>query len=63
VEDVDALAAELRVRGTKIRNPPTDPDGNVLWFGSDPKKGEPYGPFLDMHGRLRPALGRAEVCE
>jgi hypothetical protein len=27
-----------------------DPDGNVLRFGSDPRKGEPEGPFLDMYG-------------
>jgi hypothetical protein len=29
-----------------------DPDGNVLRFGSDPKKDEPFGPFMDMHGQL-----------
>jgi hypothetical protein len=34
-----------------------DPDGNVLRFGSDNKKGEPYGPFMDMHGRSWPPLG------
>jgi hypothetical protein len=27
-----------------------DPDGNILRFGSDPKKNEPIGPWLDMHG-------------
>jgi uncharacterized glyoxalase superfamily protein PhnB len=71
VEDADALAAELRERGTAIRHPPTnyywayemqveDRDGNVLRFGSEPKKGEPFGPFLDMHGRLWPAQGSGE---
>lgn len=66
VPDADALAAEYRERGATIRNPPTnypwayemqveDPDGNVLRFGSEPKEGEPFGPFLDMHGRLWPS--------
>jgi predicted enzyme related to lactoylglutathione lyase len=68
VNDADAFAAELRERGGKIRNPPTnypwayemqveDPDGNVLRFGSDPKAREPYGLFMDMHGRLWPPTG------
>ena len=59
--DVDALYQEFKAAGAKIRNPPTnyswalemqveDPDGNVLRFGSDPRKGEPDGPWLDMHG-------------
>ena len=71
VEDADALAAELQERGAKIRNPPTnyhwayemqveDPDGNVLRFGSDSKKGEPYGAFMDRHGRLWPTQGNGE---
>jgi predicted lactoylglutathione lyase len=58
---VDALHEEFKASGAKIRNPPTnyewaiemqveDPDGNVLRFGSDPKKDEPIGPWLDMHG-------------
>ena len=68
MEDAAAFADELRERGAKIRHPPTnypwayemqveDPDGNVLRFGSDPKKDEPYGPFMDMHGQLWPPLG------
>jgi len=68
VEDAEALTAEFRQRGAKIRHPPTnypwayemqveDPDGNVLRFGSDSKKDEPYGPFMDMHGQLWPPLG------
>ena len=28
----------------------TDPDGNILRFGSDPIPGQPCGPWLDMHG-------------
>ena len=65
VHDTDSLAAEMRAKGAKIRHPPTnyywayemqveDPDGNVLRFGSDTKKGQPFGPFLDMHGRAWP---------
>ncbi len=66
VTDADVLAAELTASGAAIRNPPTnypwayemqvqDPDGNVLRFGSDPRKDEPFGMFLDMHGRFWPA--------
>lgn len=65
VNDAGALEAELRARGAKIRHPPTnfswayemqveDPDGNILRFGSDSKKGVPFGPFKDMEGRLWP---------
>ena len=65
VSDADSLATEYAENGAKIRHPPTnypwayemqvaDPDGNVLRFGSDTKKDEPFGPFLDMHGRLWP---------
>jgi predicted lactoylglutathione lyase len=65
VRDTDALEAELRERGGKVRHPPTnypwayemqveDLDGNVLRFGADRKAGQPFGPFLDMHGRLWP---------
>ncbi len=75
VSDAESLAAEFRERGAKIRHPPTnypwayemqveDPDGNVLRFGSDPKKDEPFGPFLDMHGRLwPPSQASTIVCE
>src|SRR5450432_2469384 len=62
VSDADSLAAEYRGRGARVRHPPAnypwayemqveDLDGNVLRFGSDPKKDEPFGVFLDMHGR------------
>lgn len=60
-ENVEALHEEFKSSGAKIRNPPTnyewtfemqveDPDSNVLRFGSDPKKNEPIGPWLDMYG-------------
>jgi catechol 2,3-dioxygenase-like lactoylglutathione lyase family enzyme len=60
-KNVEALHEEFRAAGAKIRHPPTnyswalemqveDPDGNVLRFGSDPKKDEPEGEWLDMHG-------------
>lgn len=65
VGDADALHEEFRGRRARIRHAPTnyswayemqveDPDGNVLRFGSDTKQGEPFGPFLDMQGRLWP---------
>lgn len=61
--DVDALHEELVARGAKIRHPPTnyawafemqveDLDGNVLRIGSEPKEGQPFGPFLDAAGVL-----------
>ena len=61
VSDAEALWEELRAKGAKIRHPPTnyewacemqveDPDGNVLRMGSEPKEGEPFGEWLDMHG-------------
>jgi catechol 2,3-dioxygenase-like lactoylglutathione lyase family enzyme len=67
VNDAAAFEAELRARGAKIRHPATnyswalelqveDPDGNVLRFGSDPIKGQPFGEFPDMHGRLWPTV-------
>jgi predicted enzyme related to lactoylglutathione lyase len=62
VEDADALLAEYRRSGAKIRHQPTnypwawemqveDLDGNVLRMGSEPKKDQPQGEWLDMHGR------------
>lgn len=61
VEDVEALHAEYRTAGAKIRHQPTnyswaremqveDPDGNVLRMGSEPIDGEPIGEWLDMDG-------------
>lgn len=65
VNDADALAAELRAKGAKIRHPPTnyswayemqveDLDGNVLRFGSEPLEDQPFGEWLDMNGRVWP---------
>ncbi len=59
--DVEKVHDEFKASGAKIRNPPTnyswamemqveDLDGNVLRIGSDPKKGEPVGDWLDMDG-------------
>lgn len=59
--DVDAVYAEYRASGAKIRHEPTnypwalemqveDPDGNVLRIGSEPRAGEPIGEWLDMQG-------------
>src|SRR4051812_16695512 len=62
LEDVDALYEEYRASGAKVRQPPTnfkwacemqveDLDGNVLRLGSDSKPDQPFGPWLDMHGK------------
>ena len=59
--NVETVYDEYRASGAKIRNPPTnyewalemqveDLDGNVLRIGSDPRKNEPIGDWLDMHG-------------
>lgn len=59
--DAEKIYEEFLASGAKIRNPPTnyewalemqveDLDGNVLRIGSDPKKNEPIGDWLDMHG-------------
>ena len=61
VSDVEALHAEYRASGAKIRHPPTnyqwayemqveDLDGNVLRLGSEPKQNTPVGEWLDMNG-------------
>jgi len=60
-KDVDAVYAEFKAAGAKIRNPPTnyswalemqveDPDGNVLRIGSDNIPDQPLGSWLDMYG-------------
>lgn len=62
VGDVELLHEDMKRRGAKVRQPPTnfswalemqieDLDGNVLRMGSEPKKDRPYGPWLDMHGQ------------
>jgi catechol 2,3-dioxygenase-like lactoylglutathione lyase family enzyme len=61
VADAEAVFEELRAKGARVRHPPTnygwalelqveDLDGNVLRLGSEPRKGEPEGKWLDMHG-------------
>ena len=61
-EDTDALLEEYQASGARIRHLPTnyfwayemqveDLDGNVLRIGSEPKSGQPFGEWLDMHGK------------
>ena len=63
VEDADALFNEYRAKGAQVRHPPTnyswahemqveDLDGNVLRLGSDPKRDQPVGEWLDMRGEV-----------
>ena len=63
--DVDALRVEIAGRGATVRVPPTnypwgrelhvtDPDGNVLRFGSEVRPGEPDGAWIDQEGRAWP---------
>jgi catechol 2,3-dioxygenase-like lactoylglutathione lyase family enzyme len=75
VGDVEALFEEYRTKGAKVRNPPAnfswalemqieDLDGNVLRLGSEPREGQPFGPWRDMHGDLwvmQPEGGWARV--
>jgi len=60
-EDADALFDEYRTKGAKVRHPPTnyswayemqveDLDGNILRLGSDPKRDQAIGEWLDMRG-------------
>jgi len=62
VEDAGALFEEYQRTGAKVRHKPTnypwayemqveDLDGNVLRIGSDSKKNEPTGEWLDMNGQ------------
>ncbi len=62
VDAVEPLHEELKGRNVAIRVPPTnyewafemqisDPDGNVLRFGAEPRAGEPIGEWVDMHDR------------
>src|SRR5687768_13335232 len=63
VEDVEPLFEDYRLKGAKVRHPPTnypwayemqieDPDGHVLRLGSEPKRDRPVGEYRDMHGDL-----------
>jgi catechol 2,3-dioxygenase-like lactoylglutathione lyase family enzyme len=66
VSDADALLEEYRRSGANIRHVPTnypwayelqveDPDGNVLRLGSEPRRDQTTGEWLDMRGqRWRP---------
>ncbi len=62
VEDVKTVFDEYRVKGAKIRHPPSnypwalemqveDLDQNVLRIGSDSISDQPWGEWLDMHGQ------------
>jgi uncharacterized glyoxalase superfamily protein PhnB len=65
-KNVEAVFEEFKASGAKIRHPPAnypwalemqveDLDGNVLRIGSDPRKDQPAGEWLDMRGvRWRP---------
>lgn len=61
VGDTEALYAEYAASGARVRTPPRnyewalemtveDVDGNVLRLGSEPREGEPIGPWRDMEG-------------
>jgi hypothetical protein len=61
VGDADLLYEEYLAEGAKIRHPPNnyswayelqvfDLDGNVLRLGSDSKRDQPLGTWLDMDG-------------
>lgn len=63
--DVESVHQELRARGARVRQPPTnfpwalemqveDLDGNVLRIGSDSREAEPFGSFLDATGQAWP---------
>lgn len=65
VGDIEPLFEEYQAKGAVIRHPPTnyywayemqisDPDGHVLRFGSDPREDQPFGEWVDMHGRRWP---------
>ena len=66
VEDVMALHRELTDRGAQVVQPPTneghalemkvrDPDGNTLWFGSEPLKDVPFGQPAPLGGTNSPS--------
>ena len=62
VPDAEALHEELKGRGARVRQGPTnfqwaleiqieDLDGNVMRLGSEPLPDRPFGPWLDMNGK------------
>ena len=75
VGDVESLFTEYRMKGAKVRHPPTnypwacemqveDPDRHVLRLGSEPKSDQPFGEWRDMRGDrwvLSPAGGWIRV--
>lgn len=73
VDNVDTLYHEIKERGGRIRQDPTnfpwayeiqieDLDRNVLRFGSEPLSDMPYGPWMDMFGRLWLDQGQKEMA-
>jgi len=71
VEDAEALFQEYQASGAKIRHRPTnyewayemqveDLDGNILRMGSDNKKDQPIGEWLDMEGNCWVPSGTGE---
>jgi predicted enzyme related to lactoylglutathione lyase len=63
VGDAELLYEEYNKSGAIIRQKPTnfswaleiqveDPDKNVIRFGSEPKRNMPFGPWMDMNGKL-----------
>ena len=63
VGSAELLYGEYKSKNAIIRQRPTnfpwalelqveDIDGNVIRFGSEPKKNVPFGPWLDMNGNL-----------
>ena len=70
VGNIEPLFEEYQTSGAIIRHPPTkyrwayemqvaDAVGHVLRFGSEPKEDQPYGDWLDMHGRCWPGRNDA----
>ena len=73
VEDAESLEAEYRASGAKIRHRPTnyewalemqveDLDVNILRMGSDPRRDQPIGEWLDMDGRRWIRQGDEFIC-
>lgn len=63
IGDTERLYQEYELSGAIIRQKPTnfswalemqieDLDGNVIRFGSETKNNMPFGPWLDMNGKI-----------